>query len=227
MTNSLSQTLRILIVASLPFAIVLTNVRLLMFPWFLNLEYNKAGFPADINIRPGTDKITKEQRQEYAEIALEYLVNDAEIEFLGELEFPNGEPMYDARELQHMLDVKVVTQWTLRVWLLASLISIGASVALAWQPQTRQILRSGLSVGSLIVVGVLLALVLYILLNFNSFFTRFHLLFFESGTFLFYFDDTLIRLFPLKFWSDIFTLIGVSSLVEGILVWLGAWRFLR
>ena len=171
--------------------------------------------------------MTKEQRQEYAEIALEYLVNNAEIEFLGDLEFPNGEPMYDARELRHMLDVKVVTQWTLRVWLLASLISIGASVALAWQPETRQILRSGLSGGSLIVVGVLLALVLYILLNFNSFFTRFHLLFFESGTFLFYFDDTLIRLFPLKFWSDIFTLIGVASLVEGILIWLGAWRFLR
>ena len=53
MTNSLSQSLRILIIATLPFAIVLTNVRLLMFPWFLNLEYKKAGFPDDINIRPG------------------------------------------------------------------------------------------------------------------------------------------------------------------------------
>lgn len=227
MPNWLSQTLRIALIVALPLAIVLTNVRLLMLPWFPDLEYNQASFPPDFNVRPGTEPMTREQRSEWAKVALAYIVSDAPPAFLGDLQFPNGEPLYDARELRHMIDVQVVTRWALRVWLLSLIIVGGASFALGRNLATRALWRSGLTVGALIVVGALLAVMLYILLNFNSFFTQFHQVFFEGGTWLFRFDDTLIRLFPLKFWSDAFTLIGIASLLEGAALWFAAWRFLR
>lgn len=38
---------------------------------------------------------------------MNYLTNDEGIEFLGDLKFPDGSPVYNERELHHMVDVKV------------------------------------------------------------------------------------------------------------------------
>jgi integral membrane protein (TIGR01906 family) len=67
------------------------------------------------------------------------------------------------------------------------------------------------------------ALGLYILLNFNNFFTRFHHLFFEGDTWLFRRDDTLIRLFPNDFWFDASAGIAGLTVVELVVVGAVAW----
>ncbi len=43
-----------------------------------------------------------------------YLLNDAGIDYLGDLTFEDGSPLYRAKELQHMEDVKIVMQAALR-----------------------------------------------------------------------------------------------------------------
>jgi integral membrane protein (TIGR01906 family) len=213
--------LRTLIIICLPVALVLTNVRLIMSSIYLNYEYNKPGFP------PDAYGFTQADRLRYAPIALAYLFNAEGIEFLGEQTFPDGTPQYNERELRHMADVKVVTRGAMAVWAVTGLVVLAAALVLGWRPETRPALRAGLAGGAGLAVGILLALVLYILINFNTFFVQFHQVFFEGDTWMFQWSDTLIRLFPLQFWSDGFTIIGVATLVEGLVIGLAAWFGLR
>jgi uncharacterized membrane protein len=47
--------------------------------------------------------------------------------------------------------------------------------------------------------------------------------FFSGDTWLFNFSDTLIRLYPPQFWFDAATIIGVTSIVEAIVLGVAAW----
>jgi uncharacterized membrane protein len=49
-------------------------------------------------------------------------------------------------------------------------------------------------------------------------FVAFHNVFFEAGTWQFLFSDTLIRLFPERFWRDTFIAVGVLSAAAGFAV---------
>ncbi len=51
-------------------------------------------------------------------------------------------------------------------------------------------------------MALLLGLAAWMLIGFEGFFQAFHGVFFESGTWVFSYSDTLIRLFPLPFWQD-------------------------
>jgi uncharacterized membrane protein len=52
----------------------------------------------------------------------------------------------------------------------------------------------------------------------------FHNVFFEPGTWKFLFSDTLIRLFPQRFWQDLFLIVGGLSLVGGLALGIGLRR---
>jgi len=213
-------SLRIVMTVALPFVLVLSNVRLVLMPWFPAFEYNRSRFPADAyGFSTGVRKL-------HARRAVEYLLNATSIDYLAEERFEDGAPLYNGRELRHMQDVKMVTGRVLWVWRGALLFALAAGVALARQPATRPLLRAGLMAGAAIVVVAVVVLLAYVLLNFNSFFTNFHRVFFESGSWMFSYSDTLIRLFPLRFWSDVALLIGGASLLEGVLLWWVAARFL-
>src|SRR4030042_5693026 len=86
----------------IPVVLVLTSVRLLLTRGFIRLEYSLPGFPED---RYG---FTQADRLQQAPIALDYLLNDAGVDFLGDLTFADGSPVYNARQPRHMHDVKRV-----------------------------------------------------------------------------------------------------------------------
>ena len=90
-------------------------------PLFLQVEYNMPGFPED------NYGFTKEDRLRWAPFAVDYLVNRADISYLGDLKFDDGTPLHNERELSHMHDVKGVTQGALNVFYfaLAALALIG------------------------------------------------------------------------------------------------------
>jgi integral membrane protein (TIGR01906 family) len=56
---------------------------------------------------------------------------------------------------------------------------------------------------------------------FWNFFAGFHALFFEGDSWLFLYSDTLIRLFPLRFWQDAFLWAAVIALGGGVALGLG------
>jgi len=210
-----------LVTILIPLFLIGLAIRVLLSPIFLQIEYNMPYFPRD------EYGFTKEDRLKWAPYALNYLVNNADISYLGELNFDDGTPLYNERELSHMDDVKRVTQGALRVWYLSlavlALLGLWAWFGGWWQAYRMGLMRGGwLMVGLAVTVGLIV--VIGILINpdiFFSFFAAFHGLFFEGDSWLFLYSDTLIRLFPIRFWQDAILLAAVIALGGGVALGLG------
>jgi integral membrane protein (TIGR01906 family) len=197
----------------LPVVLVLNSVRVLLTEAFVRLEYGLPGFPAD---RYG---FSQADRIRHATIALRYLLNDAGIEFLGNERFADGGPVYNARELRHMEDVKRVTQGAMRVgW-----VALGLAAALGillWRVAGISPALEALLGGAKLSAVLMLLLGLALGIGFAIVFVGFHQVFFQAGTWMFRFEDTLIRLFPERFWQVAFAAVALVSLVQAGLIWL-------
>lgn len=214
MKNTIDKVLSILLAVILPFLILMGAIRLLITPVFISVEYNRPGFPVD------PFGFTQPERKQWADYAVNYLVNDADISYLGDLKFANGDPLYRQEELSHMQDVKNVVQTALTVWYGLLGLALAFLIWFIAMSNWRQIVKS-LRMGSWLTVGLIAFIILMVAINFNTLFEQFHNLFFEAGTWQFYQNDTLIRLFPLDFWRDAFVLVGVISLIfAGLILWL-------
>ena len=210
-----------LVAILVPIALIGLGLRFLLSPLFLQLEYNMPYFP------PDEFGFTKADRLRWAPLALDYLLNKEDISYLGDLKFDDGTPLYNERELNHMDDVKRVTQGALRVWYasLAILLLLGvwAWFGVWWQAFLLGLMRGGwLMVGLAVTVGLIVVIGIAVNPNvFWNFFAGFHSLFFEGDSWLFLYSDTLIRLFPIRFWQDAFLLAAVIALGGGIALALG------
>lgn len=210
-----------LITLLVPLALIGLGLRLLLTTAFLNVEYNMPYFP------PDQYGFTKEDRLKWAPYALEYLVNRADISYLGNLKFDDGTPLYNERELSHMDDVKRVTKGALNTWHVTLLLLLALWVWSrlgGWGQAYRQGLMQGgwLMVGLAAVIGLVVVIGIAINPNvFWNFFAGFHSLFFEGDSWLFLYSDTLIRLFPIRFWQDAFLLAAMIALGGGVALGLG------
>ncbi len=202
--------LRALVAVILPVFLMMTAIRLVMNPLYPQIEYQMPGFPADEFGFNHAERLT------YAKLSINYLLNDSGVDFLGNLTFPDGSPLYNARELSHMHDVKVLVQHMLDWWwlLLGALIVLGVW---AWRGKWLHKYLLGLSTGGWLAVGLVVAILISVATDFSGLFTAFHRIFFTGNTWIFYTSDTLIRLFPMRFWSDAFILVGGFTLVAGVL----------
>jgi integral membrane protein (TIGR01906 family) len=198
---------RLIVVILVPLMAVLTSVRLLLTDGYIQIEYSMPGFPAD------PFGFTKQDRLHWAPIALDYLLNDQDVEFLGDLRFDDGSPVYNERELGHMLDVKIVTRNALKVWGAgwALLLVMGF---LLWRFGGPNALGQAFSTGARATLILMLVLGLALAIGFSVFFVGFHRVFFEGETWIFPYSDTLIRLFPERFWRDSFAFIAAGTLAQ-------------
>ena len=194
--------------------LLLTGIRMLLTDAFVKIEYNTPWFPED------TYGMTKSQRLEYAPIALEFLLNGAEPSFLGDLTFEDGTALYNQREVDHMVDVQVLTVAFIKVWY-GTIVLLAAILIWAWRGGWWADLMQMLSTTGWVILVILGTLVLLMLISFDLVFTNFHAIFFKGDSWLFYYSDTLIRLFPLRFWQDAFGFAGVFTLAGGLTLWLG------
>ncbi|HNW95512.1 MAG TPA: TIGR01906 family membrane protein [Anaerolineaceae bacterium] len=213
MKSTLDKILGALLAVMLPFILLLGAVRLIMTPQFPALEYGRPGFPED------SFGFTNAERKQWSAYAVNYLVNDADIDYLADLRFPDGKALYRAEELSHMEDVKAVVKTALTVWqgLLGAAFALCVWFAAmgAWRK-----LGKSLRTGAWLSIVLIVFIVVMTAVSFDMLFDRFHRLFFTEGSWLFYQNDTLIRLFPLVFWRDAFLLVGLVVLVAaGLLLW--------
>ena len=211
---------RALLLLTLPVALLLTSVRLLLTPAFVRLDYAVPGFPQDAYGFSTPDRIS------WADVSLDYLLNDEPIAFLGELKFDDGQAVYNERELKHMLDVKILVQQAMGVWLAAlaaSLVLLLLIGQFAGWDRALQALRNGAR-ATLVVMGILLVL---IAAAFQFVFVGFHRVFFQGDTWLFLYSDTLIRLFPERFWLTAFVGIVVGTVGLACVLWFVSRGWLR
>lgn len=198
----------------LPVALTFLGVRLLLTHTFPEIEYRTPGFPAD------ECGFTLQDRLQWSRISIDYLLNDADISFLSDLTFPEGAPLFNGRELSHMQDVKNVVQPVLwvgyGVWFLALGLGLWARFGGWWPEYVRGVWRGGwLTVGLVAVIGIFAGI------SFWQFFTVFHELFFTGDSWQFLYSDTLIRLFPMRFWQDAFLFAGALDVLGGLALGLG------
>jgi integral membrane protein (TIGR01906 family) len=189
--------------------IILTSVFLWMNPIIWDSLYNSPGFPAD------TYGFTAKDRIKYARVSLEYMVNDAGISFLGDQKLADGTPLFNERELSHMADVKRLAQSSFITWGILLVLLVGSAV-LAYRQKWMPVWGKAVSIGGWITIFVIVTIFVFILTSFNTLFTDFHHLFFSGNSWLFLYSDSLIRLFPIAFWQDAFTIVGIVAAVFSV-----------
>ncbi|MBI5353705.1 MAG: TIGR01906 family membrane protein [Chloroflexi bacterium] len=215
MKLNLTTILSYLVSLLVPLALIGTALRILLTPIYFNVEYRMPYFPAD------DYGMTQGERLQWAPFAVEYLVNSADISYLGNLKFEDGSPLFIERELSHMADVKNVVRGALRAWII-SLLALGILAVISWKQKWLPDYINGLRRGGLWMIGLAIALGLIvgvgITINpdvFEKFFVFFHSIFFKGDSWLFYYSDTLIRLFPVRFWEDVCLWLAALSLSGG------------
>ena len=203
-----------LVTLLLPVALTFLGLRLLLTHAFPEIEYRTPGFPAD------DYGFTLQDRLQWSRTSIDYLLNNADISFLGNLTFPDGSALFNERELSHMHDVKTVVQPVLwigyGVWFFVLGLGVWARWGGWWPEYVRGVRRGGwLTVGLVAILGILAGI------SFWQFFTVFHELFFKGDSWQFLYSDTLIRLFPIRFWQDAFLFAGALDVLGGLVLGLG------
>ena len=205
------------VVILFPAALTLLGVKLLLTHAFPEIEYRLPGFPAD------DFGFSLQDRLHWSEISIDYLLNNADISFLGDLTFPGGSALFNERELSHMHDVKGVVKPVLWVaygiWFFTLGLGVWARFGGWWDEYLTGIRR-----GAWVTVGLVALIGIFGAVSFWGLFTAFHELFFKGDSWQFLYSDTLIRLFPLRFWVDAFLFVGLLDLFGGVALGLGLKR---
>jgi integral membrane protein (TIGR01906 family) len=140
------------------------------------------------------------------------------------------QPLFNEREIQHMIDVQALMQRIFQVWTLALIgLIIGTVAVVAVEPSTGgYALVRAAAIGAGIAVLLIGLLGLASLFDFSQLFYQFHLLSFSNDLWLL--DpsrDRLIQLFPLGFFFDAALRIAVQTVVVGVVVLVASLTTLR
>lgn len=128
--------------------------------------------------------------------------------------------VYSQRETAHLIDVRA-RFWQMRIVLIIAVFVALAGIVFGWWQRLNLQPLFGWSTAIVGLVGVMTIFVFPLL------FELFHRLFFKPGTYLFYPEDLLIRLFPEEFWWLIAAMLTILVELEIGLAWLVIDRFRR
>lgn len=174
---------------------------------------------------PDTYGWSQAERLALAQVTLDFLRQPAEtaVSRLAALRLPGtNQPLYTAREQAHLADVKQVTD-AARRW--------GGETAVLWSIGMLILFRRDryaayrvLRQGGWLTCGLLADLLLFVYLFWPVCFILFHQLLFPPGSWSFAASDTLIRLFPDRFWFGYACCLLASIFLSGLfLAGVGTW----
>jgi integral membrane protein (TIGR01906 family) len=209
-----------LLILTMPVLLLAANLRLVTGHWFVRWEYQRAGFPSD------PFGFSTAERIRLAEVCQDYLATNADISLLADLQLPGGEPAFNERELRHMADVQAVYLNLTIAGAVAALIWVGGTTTFVVSGRARDVIPVTLLNGGLFTLALLAAIASFMVISWGRFFTSFHRVFFEGNTWIFPRSDTLIRLFPNRFWVDIgATIVGLLVIdTLALAIAGGTWR---
>lgn len=204
-----------------PPLLVVNGLRVVANDWIVRFEYGRSGFPDD---RYG---LSRAERTDLALIGLDAITPGTEgVALLERARLPDGTPAFTEREIEHMDDVRLVFGRALRLQL-AALVALAVLALVLARTSLRRAVPGGLLLGSLLTLAVAVLAIPVILLGFEGFFTRFHELFFDPGTWRFPTSDTLIRLYPERFWEDVSQIVAALTLAQAAALAPLAWWWRR
>ena len=217
--RAVTLALVVLIALSVPPVFVVNAFRVLATDSFVRFELGR--------IPPDLYGFTDAERESLALTGLRSIRPGSEgVALLERATLPDGSPAFDGRELTHMRDVRRLFGEALRLQLLVLVALVVLALALA-RTRFRTVVPTGLLAGALATLAVAVLAVPVILLGFDGFFTRFHEVFFTGESWRFSTADTLIRLYPERFWEDVSRLAAAIAVGQAIVLAPLAWWWRR
>jgi integral membrane protein (TIGR01906 family) len=204
-----------------PGVLIVNGLRATAHDWIVTFEYGRDGFPAD---RYG---LARDDRTALALTGLDAIRPGTEgVELLRRASLPDGSPAFTEREVAHMGDVRLVFARLLRAQLVAVVLVLALAVGL-WGRRDGWVVPAGLLAGSLATLVIAALAIPVVLLGFDGFFERLHGIFFEGSSWRFPVSDTLIRLYPDRFWEDVSQIVAALTLLQAAVIAPFAWLWLR
>ncbi|MET1232128.1 MAG: DUF1461 domain-containing protein [Candidatus Limnocylindrales bacterium] len=137
----------------------------------------------------------------------------------GTFAFPlreGGPDFYDAAEASHLRDARAVLYGLLALGAISAAVLGLGFVRSRHRPRYWRAIAAGS--GVLVVAFVIIGIVF--LVAFDAAFTLFHQVFFAGGNWAFDFDtQRMVQLYPIPFWQEVTTVLGVIVVIAGSLVW--------
>lgn len=205
----------VMFVVALPLLLVTSNVRFLA----NEVRFYERGFGKfDVEERTGLERSELDRA---AREIIEYFNNDAErldiqVQQDGELV-----PLYSAKEVLHMVDVKDLFRLIFRVQevTLAFVAAYIVAVFVWAREASLRVLAKQVLIGLGVLLGVVLAVGVFAAIGFESLWRQFHLLSFSNDLWeLNPRTDRLIQMFPVDFWQEsTFVLAAITAIEMGIL----------
>ena len=163
---------------------------------FYAREYAKLGTAASIGMSQEDLDAATQALLDYTRGAREDLSVTAEIR--GE-----RREVFNERETLHMIDVKALYLNAITVTRVLFMLGIAAFITLIIMKNTRRQALKGYHTGNLVFLGIIAVFGIYALIDFTSFWTSFHMIFFTNDLWLLYPYERLIQMVPEQFFSDL------------------------
>jgi integral membrane protein (TIGR01906 family) len=202
-----------LFIVCLPLVLILASISAAAnSQWFYERGFEKYDISAVTGLPP-------EELEKVAAGLIDYWNSDDEFISLTVTKDGQTFEVFNEREVAHLRDVKALFQLGYRV--LAGTLAyalVFAGVCLLWWHDRRR-LGWGLFGGGALTLGLMLALGLLIMFDFEGFFLQFHLLSFANDFWLL--DpsrDYLVMLFPEGFWFDMTLYIALAAAVVALVL---------
>jgi integral membrane protein (TIGR01906 family) len=210
MPRWLATLFMLVLVIGIPPFLVLSNLYIFLTPQYLDFEYGKSDFPP-------ADRFNAQDRRHFAAESIEYERGNRSFEQFQAL------GVYNDRELNHMVDVRVLIAEVSVFQVLDGVLLLILLATLATQSATRALAAQGLFSGGLLTILLFGGAGLFAATGFNTFFTDFHRIFFSGDTWLFNYSDSLIQFYPLPFWFDTSIALVGLTIVEAIIIGAIGW----
>ena len=218
----MSRLLSILLASFIPFFVIILPVRAVFSPWLVHLEYSLPGFPPDPVAEFEPQRVMAPA--ERLRLGIEGLQGTSAVTghaILSNMHFDNGQRVFDDREVKHLDDVRSIITIMFPIHTIVGVAALITAILLARRSRTK--LGAAVYAGAWLTISIVGVILVAAVVGWDAAFTAFHRLFFTGDSWLFNWDDALIRLYPVEFWQVITALLGLAILAEcGLLLGIAA-----
>ncbi len=205
---------KLLIVLIIPIALVSVNVVTLFTPYYVRYEYSKKNFP-------DSERFTKEERLKISEQVIGYLKNTTSLSKLEET------GLFNERESKHISDVRILVDKLFLIQKISVILLVYSILFTILLDKNKWDVIRYVLFGAIFTISIGLFLFAMVYLDFNPFFIKFHEILFPQGYWSFDTQDTLIQLYPKKFWVDSGVILLTLVLAEALILSLASYVLMR
>ena len=189
-----------------PFWILGISAKLTFQDWFIEYEYSKRDFPKD---RWGlSDNI----RKDLAKLGLKAVLSKEGLEEFKKARLPTGRKAFRKKEIKHMEDVN---RFLSKFFFLSYVFSIFWLIVLVFQKKRAWKLLLYSSIYTFLFFAFVS---LIVFASYEKAFEMFHNYFFGKTSWRFSNYDTLLRIYPMKFWFDGTVVLAIIAFLINIFI---------